>query len=325
MDASTTNPLDTLESLVRDAGLPSVTDTYPLRGRGPANRIVAARLADGSRVVLRIRPSDGVPERARARLLEMYRLPKPRLLSEAGNAALYEFVPGQPLGDTVELGTARSDDWARAGHAYRRVHDVAFPRRLAGDVSAAGIFLRSTDPVAEQHATLRAATDRLTELLPVAARSLPTLHRQIDAAADWLCSAPTSLLHGDVDLWNTVVDASGATLVDWDEPMVGDPSRELALLDMHASLLNGRGLPRSFYSGYGRGPIEPNTSIYRITGTIAWLTSDDWTEFEALDADLRARTRSWFRTLRDWTSRLPEHVDRLKTLGARPVVTDAAD
>ncbi len=320
----TTATLDTLEGLVRDAGLPGVTDTYPLPGRGADNRVVAARLADGQRVVLRIRPSDGVPERARARLLEAYRLPKPRLLSEAGNAALYEFAPGQPLGDTVELGTARAEDWTKAGRAYRQVHDVAFPHRLAGDVSAAGIFLRSADPVAEQHATLRAATDRLTELLPIAARAIPALHRQIDAASTWLCSAPTSLLHGDVDLWNTVIDPSGATLVDWDEPMVGDPARELALLDMHASLVNGRGLPRAFYNGYGRGPIEPNTTIYRITGTIAWLTSDDWDHFEGLDADLRAKTRSWFRTLQDWTSRLPEHVDRLKTLAPRPVITDAA-
>ncbi|HEV2529650.1 MAG TPA: aminoglycoside phosphotransferase family protein [Thermomicrobiales bacterium] len=321
MDPSSTNTLDTLETLVRDAGLPGVMDTYPLRGRGVANQIVAARLADGSRVVLRIRPPDRAPERARARLLEAYRLPKPRLLSEAGNAALYEFAPGQPLGDTVELGTADSEDWAKAGRAYRKVHDVTFPHRLAGDVSAAGIYLRSADPVAEQHAALRAATERLTELLPVAARSIPALHRQIDAAATWLCSAPTSLLHGDVDLWNAVIDPSGATLVDWDEPMVGDPARELALLDMHASLINGRGLPRAFYNGYGRGPIEPNTSLYRITGTIAWLTSDDWERFESLDADLRAKTRSWFMTLRDWTSRLPEHIDRLKTLSPRPVVT----
>jgi aminoglycoside phosphotransferase (APT) family kinase protein len=315
MDSPTAS---TLETLVQAAGLPGVVETFRLVGRGSATEIVAARLADGRRVVLRIRAGDGVPERARASILEMHRLPTPRLLSSVGNASLYEFPSGRTLGDMVELDRDNADDWAKAGQAYRRVHEVVFPRRLDGDVAPDQIVLRPIDPVAEQHAVLRRAADRLAELLPEASQSLPDLHHLIDSAGTWLYAAPTSLLHGDVDLWNTVIDPSGATLVDWDAPMVGDPARELALLDMHASLINGKGLPRAFYNGYGRGPIEPNTTIYRITGTIAWLTSDDWGRYDDLDPGLRAKTRSWFLTLTQWVSRLPEHVQRLRNLPPRP-------
>lgn len=315
MDAPITT---TLENLVQAAGLPAVSETFRLTGRGLHNQILAARLTDGREVLLRVRSYDAVPERARARLLETHRLPAPRLLSSAGNASLYEFAPGQPLGDLVELGTVTREDWERVGDAYRQVHQVAFPRRLSGDVEPDVILLRPGDPVAEQHAILDRVEARLRETMPSVAAWLPAVHDQVDAAAPTLCGAPTSLLHGDVDLRNILVAPSGATLLDWDTPMVGDPARELALLDMHASLANEQGLPRSFYDGYGRGPFEPNTSIFRITGTLSWLASDDWAAFEQLDADLRARARAWLATLRSWADDLPGHLERIRSLPARP-------
>ena len=315
MDATT---VDILEDLIRAAGLPGVTATSRLAGRGLANRLYAARLADGRQLVLRIRSRGLIPERARAQFLQTHGLAVPQLFAASGNASLYGFAPGVTLSDAVEDGTATANDWAKVGRAYRQVHDVRFPRQVEGTVGPDLITLRPADPVADLHATVERSVAGLERLLPETVALVPELHRLIDAAAPSLRSAATTLLHGDVTLWNILIAPSRATLVDWDEPAIGDPARELALLDQHASLFNGKGLPRAFYNGYGRGPIEPNTSLHRLIGTIAWLTSDDWVSFERLDPDLRARTRGWFRELFAWTTRMPEHIERLRTLPPRP-------
>lgn len=307
-----------LDMLVRDAGLPAVTATSRLVGRGLDNRIYAARLADGHQVVLRLRAEWAPAETTRARLLQSYGLPVPRLLAAAGNASLYEFAPGITMGEAVEDRTATPDSWMLVGRAYRRVHDIRFPRLLAGDVGPAGISLRPVDPVTPLHRAVDGAAIGLQRLLPNTVALLPQIHHLIEVAAPSLRGSTTALLHGDPNLGNILIAPDRATLVDWDGPVIGDPARELAQLDEHALLFNGRGLPRAFYDGYGRGPIEPSTSLHRLIGMLSWLTSHAWTDFERLDPDLRARTRGWFHTLLAWVARLPEHVARLRTLPARP-------
>ena len=308
----------TLEALVRDAGLPAVTATSRLVGRGLDNRIYAARLADGRQVILRLRADGAASEAMRAHLLAAYQLPVPRLLGARGNASLYAFAPGTTMGDAVESRTATANSWALVGRAYRQVHDVRFPHLIEGTVGPAAMTLWPIDPVGQLHETVDRAAAGLERLLPQTVALLPEIHRLIEGAAPSLRGAATALLHGDVNMWNILIAPDRATLIDWDGPVIGDPARELALPDKHASLFNGKGLPRAFFNGYGRGPVEPNTSLHRLIGTVAWLTSDDWADFERLDPDLRARTRGWFRDLLAWAARLPEHVERLRTLPARP-------
>ena len=315
MDATT---VDILEDLVREAGLPDVTAMSRLAGRGLNNRLYAARLADGRQMVLRIRTQGLIPERARAQFLQTSELSVPRLFAASGNASLYAFAPGITLGDAIESGTATREDWTMVGRAYRQVHEVRFPREVEGTVGPDVITLRPADPVARLYDDVERSIPGLERLLPETLPFVPDLHRLIEDAAPGLRESTTALLHGDVNMWNILIAPTRATLVDWDEPAVGDPAAELALLHQHASLFNGSGLPRAFFNGYGRGPIEPNTSLHRLIGTIAWLTSDDWVSFERLDPDLRARTRGWFRGLFAWTERMPEHIERLRTLPPRP-------
>lgn len=174
---------------------------------------------------------------------------------------------------------------------------------------------RATGAKADRlHEVVDGAVDGLVRLLPVTVPLVLELHELIETAAPALRGTTTALLHGDVSMWNIIVAPVRATVIDWDDAAVGDPARELALLGMHASLFNCRGLPRGFFNCDGRGPIEPNTSLHRLIGTVWWLTSDDWDAFERLDPDLRARTRDWFRELLGWTARLLEHVAQLQTL-----------
>ncbi len=146
---------------------------------------------------------------------------------------------------------------------------------------------------------------------------LPALRDVVDRAATSLRSPRTALGHGDINMWNILVTDEETTLIDWDSPRVSDPAVELALLDKHASLFNGRGLDPAFYDGYGALAPEPNTSIYRVGVTLAWATSQDWAEFEndpELSGDLKLRARDWHVKVWDYVARLPEHIVRLQSL-----------
>jgi aminoglycoside phosphotransferase (APT) family kinase protein len=116
----------------------------------------------------------------------------------------------------------------------------------------------------------------------------------VDRAAGPLRGAATALGHGDINMWNVIVADDRAWLIDWDEPRVRDPAEEVALLDKHAWLFNGRGLGPAFFDGYGRAPVEPNTSLHRVVQTVRWAASGDWDSFERCDlsGELRARTRA---------------------------------
>ena len=119
-------------------------------------------------------------------------------------------------------------------------------------------------------------------------------------------------------MWNVIVgdDGDRVWLIDWEEPRVCDPAMELALLDKHASLFNGRGLAPAFFDGYGRAAPEPNTSLHRVVQTVSWAASTDWDSFERQDlpADLRRRTHEWLGTLLAYVAELPAHIERLRSL-----------
>lgn len=157
----------------------------------------------------------------------------------------------------------------------------------------------------------------MERLLPNCVTYLPALHEVVEDAAVALRAAPAALGHGDIHMWNVLVTELAATLIDWDFPRVADPALEVALLDKHASLFNGTGLPASFFDGYGRPAPEPNTSIHRVVQTLDWATSSDWVEFEAdpqLPEVLKQRTRRWLSVLVNYLHDLPEHVHRLRAL-----------
>lgn len=305
-----------LDDLLRAAGLPAATIVRQLTGRGFDNEVHVARLAGGRQVVVRRWRQRREPEQDRSMFLAAHGVPAPRLLAATGDASLYDFAPGTLLGDLIETGRASPETWRMVGRAYRHVHDIRFPAALVGEVQPHQIILRPGDPVRQMHTWIEESIPGLRQRAPDALEHLPALHDIVDHAAVSLRTAPTSLLHGDVNMWNIIVSEDNATLIDWDYPQVGAPAMEVALLDKHAALFNGCGLDAAFFEGYGHAPVEPNTSLHRVVQTMTWAASSDWSAFAQADlpADLHERTRAWLKVLLAYVAQLPAHIERLRTL-----------
>ncbi|SER59522.1 Phosphotransferase enzyme family protein [Lentzea xinjiangensis] len=136
----------------------------------------------------------------------------------------------------------------------------------------------------------------LADALPVSAevwRSIGEAFRKIHRIG---------LLHNDVNLYNVIVGDGRATLIDWDNPGLGNPLDELAAFEEHL-YLHGTVLPQAFWDGYGDRPDPDLLRLHRIAGCIGWLASEDWREWEddpALRPELLARVRNWRRLLARW-------------------------
>lgn len=311
---SITKPL--LADLLRQAGLPPAAALSPITGRGFENEIHRVRLCDGQEVLLRRYPKERESEQRRAAFLAQHHAPAPKLLASSSSGALYEFVQGTLLGDLIEAGQATEKTWRLIGEALRRVHEVEFPCGLYGEIRPDQVILQLNDPVAQMHRWLEEAVPGFRRRVPTVIEHLPSLHELIDRAADALRAAPSALGHGDIHMWNIIVAEDRATLIDWDSPIVCDPAMEIALLDKHAWLFNGRGIDPGFFQGYGKPAAEPNTSLYRIVHTVNWAGSSDWEEFErvGLPHEQLERTRQWLRTLQAYAGNIEKHIERLRQL-----------
>jgi aminoglycoside phosphotransferase (APT) family kinase protein len=305
---------EALAELLRQAQLPDAVRVLPLVGRGFTGGVHAVELADGRRVILRVWSRPGVPEQPRAAFLAAHGVPAPGLLAATAAGSLHEFAHGTLLGDLIETQRDSATAWRHVGHAFQRVHAVRFPSGVEGDVLPDRLVLRPADPAARLHERIDESASGLGRRSPGALPHLAALHDLVERAAPSLRSAETALGHGDIHMWNIIVADDRAWLIDWEEPRVCDPAMELALLDKHAALFNGRGLDRAFFDGYGRAAPEPNTSLHRVVQTVSWVASADWDSFERQDlpADLRRRARRWLRTLLAYVAGLPAHIERVR-------------
>ncbi|HET6296735.1 MAG TPA: phosphotransferase, partial [Kribbella sp.] len=201
--------------------------------------------------------------------------------------------PGEMLSALVAEGRAGDDDWRSVGTTFRRLHDIRFPKGLAGLLTEDKLVLESVDPVNAMHELLVEAEPKLKVKLPVVVPHLPRLHAVIDENAPALRETATALLHLDVNPANIIVGPTRTTLIDWGEPGVADPAREIAALEEHIYLINGSEIPAAFYETYGPRSL-PNTAIHRLTGAIGWYSEDDfedWATEEDLDPALKAQGR----------------------------------
>lgn len=110
------------------------------------------------------------------------------------------------------------------------------------------------------------------------------------------------LLHNDVNLYNIIVGPDHATLIDWDNPSLGNPLDELAAFEEHL-YLHGTVLPQAFWTGYGTTPDPLLLRAHRIAGCIGWLASEDWRQWEedeTLPPRMLERVRNWRRLLAAW-------------------------
>jgi Ser/Thr protein kinase RdoA (MazF antagonist) len=141
-------------------------------------------------------------------------MPAPHLLAATNEATLHEFAPGVLLGDLIAADRALPEIWYKIGQAFGRIHSLTFPTGLTGKVLPNSIRLRPTDPVEQMHGWIDKSVSGLRLLAPKALVYLPELHRLVDHAAPSLRSAPSSLLHGDINMWNIIVNNHGAVLID---------------------------------------------------------------------------------------------------------------
>ncbi len=300
-----------LTQLLVAAELPTRIATRQLTTRGFDNEIFVVTIDGEERAIFRLRPEGTVVDAARLAFLASCGVAMPRLLAMQGRGELHEFIPGKVLGDAIEAGEMTKTKWRSVGAAFRQVHDVHFPGHLLGEIEPNRLVLRPIDPVAQLHAQIEEISPRLAIFAPEVGVAFQRLHPIVEALADRLLALPTSLVHGDVNMWNVMVDGGRAVLIDWDYPGVGAGLREVALLDKHASLFNGTGLPPAFFDGYGQ-PDSAIVGFYRVLETTQWALSDDWKEFNDLRPELRERTLRWFTTLRGYVAALPEHVGRVE-------------
>ncbi|MGI8486763.1 MAG: phosphotransferase [Thermomicrobiales bacterium] len=273
-----------LKRLLADAGLPeSPREIRPLTGRGFENGIFVVTPAGRDDVIFRLRPEGAAEDAGRVAFLAAYDLPIPRVLAMEGRGALHEFIHGRVIGDAIESGEMTGQMWRHVGEAFRKVHAVRFPDRLAGMVGPNEIVLHPCDPVAGVQASIERALPRLRLMAFDGAvkGSFERLHGMVEMLDVAIRRAPVSLVHDDVNMWNIIVDAERAVIIDWDYPAVKSSLREIALLDKHAWLFNGLGrvgLPEDFCMGYGEVDL-PVVELYRVLETVVWAVSDDWATF----------------------------------------------
>lgn len=209
--------------------------------------------------------------------------------------------------------------WRHVGEAFRKVHAVRFPDRLAGMVGPNEIVLHPCDPVAEVQASIERALPGLMVFDGEVRGSFEHLHGMAEMLDGAIRRAPVSLVHDDVNMWNVIVDAERAVIIDWDYPAVKSSLREIALLDKHAWLFNGLGrvgLPEDFCMGYGEVDLAV-VELYRVPETVAWAVSDDWTTFARQSSPLRERARQWHEMLLTYVADLPQHIRNLDRILAR--------
>jgi aminoglycoside phosphotransferase (APT) family kinase protein len=230
---------------------------------------------------------------------------------EAGHAAaLMTYVECDLLGD---LAAPRAPDldgaWEHAGAALRRAHDLDGPPGGAGVI--VGDRVRPFDEGnwgAWQAANLRDHSDRLArrhgETIP-----LHALHELADAAEEALSSAPIRLLHNDPHAWNVVVARHRggwrcAAWLDWEFAWVGDPTWDLARLDVFRMADIGA-TPDAFYLGYGSRPMSPAYELYVLSINL-WMVNQSDDGDDTLPVTYAAA--------RDYVKDLNVHIGRLHRL-----------
>ena len=193
------------------------------------------------------------------------------------------------LATLIKTGRCTDATWQSVGNAFRRLHAARFPSSLTGQFENGRIVLTPHDPVATLHGHL----EGLPEVLPEAMKYLPRVHDLIDDEADLLRSTPTCILHADVNTENIIVGTDATTLIDWGNPLIGDPRAEVSALDEHVYLAGGGELPAAFFTAYGVSRADLRLTVHRLTGSIFWLRADDWNQWADLPPELAVRIQGW--------------------------------
>lgn len=215
----------------------------PPESQHPGNRTHQVTFSNGKQAYLKLVTDGGIPRIRRASAVLQYlnthtELRVPRVLSTRVQSKPYY------VATTALAGEAIATHWSSAstserealmyqvGRAMGNLHSVRFSRSgriLEGTSDKLNLDEDSWVTVLSNTIEERAQTvfsDRFEEF-PNRVQQVLEEHREV------LNSVPVSLLHGDPNRKNCVVQSKDSTvgLVDWEESLVGDPSFDLCRVE----------------------------------------------------------------------------------------------
>ncbi len=169
-----------------------------------------------------------------------------------GAGYLMEFVAGTSVAPRVlrreELAAARERLPGQLAEALAGIHSV--------DAGAVAGLAPSADPALEACELWEAALDEVGEPLPAVEAGLRWLRLHSPPAVE------PRLVHGDFRLGNLIVDDDGlAAVIDWELCHAGDPTEDLAWLQIRSWRFGNDELPVA-----GVGESEPFLRAYEAAG-----------------------------------------------------------
>jgi aminoglycoside phosphotransferase (APT) family kinase protein len=299
-------------SLCAEAGLGSLARVEAIAlSRTNGNFVVAEDR--GVRCVLRRYREQPPPHTALARLrrerwvlatLAGAGVPVPRVLASSeepgAEALLMEFVDGEPLGSLVARlpSPDAAAAWGAAGRALAAVHALDNDSAAAAGCEQAGIRAPHSSRGPYHYEEALTNLSRLGRSRPDLPALRP-LRAILDEARPLFEHAPLALCQYDVHLWQFMLARRGTdwacvAILDWEHADLDDPDWDLAQLDIFRFERVGA-TPSAFFAGYGRTPMSPLFTLYRLERA-AWILDayargEEWLALSAPLAEsfLRAR------------------------------------
>lgn len=209
-------------------------------------------------------------------LLLKYSVPVPAIVAKhedgSTSAVLMEYKPGKLLGNVVDTlpETPRAEVWRAVGAALRKVHSIQLPDGCSGVIVGEGVqpFEEGSWGKFHYHQAVRHA-ENLLKRDSGFSFDLASMKRVLKQAIPVLNERPLVLLHNDPHPWNVLVrEVAGqwtcSAWLDWEYAWAGDPTWDLARLDLFRFKPIGP-TPAAFFEGYGKAPKDPERTIYELS------------------------------------------------------------
>lgn len=274
-----------LSRLLASAGISQTVRHVSPINSGVTNRTSLVVLQDDTRYILReydwpYATNDDMQRAKKERylhdLLLKHDVPVPSILAqyddESGSALLMEYRPGQLLGNVDDAlpDEQRAEAWTAVGAALRKVHSIRLPDGCSGIIVGERVqpFEEGSWGDFHYHQAVRHAENLLKRDLGLRF-DLASMMRVLKQAIPVLNERPLVLLHNDPHPWNVLVHEIGghwtcSAWLDWEYAWTGDPTWDLARLDLFRLKPIGP-TPPAFYEGYGNAPKDPERTIYELS------------------------------------------------------------
>lgn len=320
-------------SLLESAGIEQAVHSVEPFGTGVTNRTSLVVLQDDTRYILREYEwpyASGDDLRRLEKELFLHALlltsgvPVPAIVAkhEDGNtsAVLMEYKQGQLLGNVVDIlpEAQRAEVWRAVGAALRKVHSIQLPDSGPGVIVGERIqpFVEGSWGDFHYHHAVQHAQNLLNRDMGFS-YDLASMKRVLKQAIPVLNERPLVLLHNDPHPWNVLVDEVAghwrcSAWLDWEYAWSGDPSWDLARLDLFRLKPIGP-TPAAFFEGYGKSPKDPERTIYELS-IYLWM-ADQYLDGEV---DQERVLMPTYEAAMQYLERIDEAVERIGRALAMP-------